>query len=47
MSYGGTILLAAILVITGLRMVAFAFIPHAGFVNERLLKRREDGLAYA
>jgi integral membrane protein len=30
-----------------LRMVAFAFIPLAGFVNERLLKRREDGLAHA
>jgi integral membrane protein len=30
-----------------LRMVAFAFIPLAGFVNERLLKRREDSLAYA
>jgi integral membrane protein len=30
-----------------LRMVVFAFIPLAGFVNERLLKRREDGLAPA
>lgn len=30
-----------------LRMVAFAFIPLAGFVNERLLKGREDSLAYA
>lgn len=29
------------------RMVAFAFIPLAGFVNERLLKRREDSLAPA
>jgi integral membrane protein len=30
-----------------LRMVAFAFIPLAGFVNERLLKRREDSLVPA
>ena len=30
-----------------LRMVAFAFIPLAGFVNERLLKYREDTLAHA
>jgi integral membrane protein len=29
------------------RMVAFAFIPLAGFVNDRLLKRREDNLAHA
>ena len=30
-----------------LRMLAFAFIPLAGFVNERLLKRRQDSLAHA
>jgi integral membrane protein len=30
-----------------LRMVAFAFIPLAGFVNERLLKHREDNLVPA
>lgn len=29
------------------RMVACAFIPLAGFVNERLLKRRENNLAHA
>ena len=30
-----------------LRMVACAFIPLAGFINERLLKRRQDALAPA
>lgn len=28
-----------------LRMVACAFIPLAGFINERLLKQRQDALA--
>ncbi|MGV3549892.1 DUF3817 domain-containing protein [Rhizobium sp.] len=30
-----------------LRMVACAFIPLAGFINERLLKQRQDALAAA
>jgi len=30
-----------------LRMVACAFIPLAGFINERLLKQRQDALATA